>query len=674
MDQYEKEVIRGTYLPYIDGIRALAVVAVVLYHLQATLCPGGFCGVDVFFVISGYLIGGGILRDLRSNAFSFTDFYVRRVKRIMPAYFVMICASLLVGMVIYHYEPLESLGNAAFRSSYYFTNFYFYKYVGDYFVGNAGTHPLTNLWSLSVEEQFYIIIPFLMWAIWKMRSRFLLYILAALALFSFLQAEHNLQSPVVRSHLQAFYMLLPRMWELLAGVILAAAPRFNADTPRRKRWGGMAAALGALMVLASYVLLCDGCHFPGLGALPAVAGSALLIYFGACGCVGAGLSHPLSVGIGRISYSLYLWHWPVLVYARYIFGDDLSVVVKIAAAALFICLSYLSWRYVEMPVRRAKNAGAIRTFTGLALACALVGCTGYMLRKTRGLVHYLHPEANRYSSLDFPGRADAMAPGHFGLRQLSQLPDEKGKLQHDAIVYIGNREKAPQFVIIGDSHAEAQRIGFDAVCAERGIAGLAVRVKTCPLSGVDIVNSFSNVTDPFMEWLSAAPSIRTVYIICLWRTRLTNSEQILYRRGGPVPADTSQNAALLEEGLRNTCKRIQDMGKEVVLLSPTPTLRTSPGTAVRRRIMLGLPTEDIGDAVSEAEFMEEEKEVFRMLSAIEADGLARVVVAHPALEQDGCFRGIVNDRLFYHDTNHLSKEGACHLIRSLFDKLFPSKD
>ena len=671
MNEYAKQVIRGEYMPHVDGIRALAVIAVVLYHFQSSLCPGGFSGVDVFFVISGYLIGGGILRDLSKGSFSFTDFYMRRIKRIMPAYFVMICVSLLVGIALYHYEPLESLGYAALRSSYYFANFFFYKYVGNYFTGNADTHPLTNLWSLSVEEQFYIIIPFLMWALWKLRTRILLPVLVILALFSFLQAELELQSPILRIHLKAFYMLLPRMWELLAGVALAGMPRFHPTTKQEKRWSGAASILGLGLVLSGYIFLQKGCHFPGVGALPAVAGCVLLLRYGAYGYVGAGLSHAMSVGIGRISYSLYLWHWPILVYARYIYGDELCAGVALSAAALSVAIAYISWRYIEMPIRRAKNIGVFKTFLGLGAACALVGGTGYIIKKTRGLAHYLHTEANRYASLEYPGRVEAMKPGHFGLHQLSHIPDEKGKMQNNTVVYIGNREKEPEFILIGDSHAEALRTGLDASCAEHGIAGLAIQAKTCPLSGIDIVNSFSNITEPFMKWLAEASCIHTVIIICRWRSRLGDTEQILYRRGESIPPDSTQNAALLEEGLRKTCERLQGMGKEVVLISPIPTLRISPGTAIRRHIMLGLSTDDIGDAVSREEFLDEEKDVFRILEALEADGLARIVMAHPALEQEGWFRGVMNNTLFYHDTNHLSAEGSRYVIRCLFHKIFP---
>lgn len=673
MEEYEKQVIRGEYVPHVDGLRALAVIAVVLYHFQGELCPGGFSGVDVFFVISGYLIGGGILRDLSSGRFSFIDFYTRRIKRIMPAYFVMISAALLAGLALYHYEVLESLGYAALRSSYYFTNFFFYKYVGNYFAGNADTHALTNLWSLSVEEQFYIVIPFMMWALWKLRSRALLYVtLGALVVFSFAYAEVALQSPVVRLQLKAFYMLLPRMWELLVGVLLAGVPRFKPASAGARIGGSVAAWVGVLAVLGGYALLHKGGHFPGVGALPAVAGGALLIRYGACGWVGAGLSQRLVVGIGRISYSLYLWHWPIIVYARYIWGEALPLPILLGAAALSLAAAYASWRWVEMPVRRARNIGPAKAIAGVAIACVLVGSAGYVLKKTRGLVHYIHAEANRYASLDYPGKCEAIKPGHFGLQQLSQLPDEKGKMQNNTVVYVGDRTKAPEFVLIGDSHAEAMRSGLDEVCAEKGVAGVAIGAKTCPISGIEILNSFSNATEPFMQWLATAPSIKLVIIQCRWSTYISGTNQILYRTGEPIPTDASRNAALLEEGLRNTCKRLKDMGKEVVLTGPVPTLRFSPGSAARRRVILGLPIEDLGDSVSFDEYKKEEKDALRILMAVEADGLARVVWTHPALEQNGRFGGLRNGHLLYHDLSHLSKEGAVLVVRHIFPSLFPA--
>ncbi len=279
-ESYEKQVIRGSYLPHVDGIRALAVLPVLLYHLSHCLCPGGFAGVDVFFVISGYLIGGGIIRDLQAGKFSIADFYTRRVKRIMPAYFAMIVATLVLGFIVYHYEPLASLGNAAYRSSYFFANFFCYKYLGGYFAGLAEAHPLLNLWSLSVEEQFYLIIPCAMLLLWFVWKRGILAIILLTALGSFIYAEVLLSNQMIPSNAtKAFYLLAPRAWELLLGMALVMMPAVKL----KECWSKLLAAVGLVLVMASYVLLGEATTFPCLGALSSTFGGCLLILYGAPG-------------------------------------------------------------------------------------------------------------------------------------------------------------------------------------------------------------------------------------------------------------------------------------------------------------------------------------------------------------------------------------------------------
>lgn len=163
--------IHGTYFPHIDGLRTFAVLAVVLYHLQEGICPGGYAGVDIFFVISGYLIGGGLIRSLKEGTFSVTSFYLRRIRRIMPAYFCLIAAVLAFGCVVLDCDDLRTLGRTVRSSALFITNTYFSRTTGDYFSPAAEENPLLNLWSLSVEEQFYLMIPLTLWLLWKFREK-----------------------------------------------------------------------------------------------------------------------------------------------------------------------------------------------------------------------------------------------------------------------------------------------------------------------------------------------------------------------------------------------------------------------------------------------------------------------------------------------------------------------
>ncbi len=621
---------------------------------------------DVFFVISGYLIGGGVLRDLRSGTFSLVQFYTRRIKRIMPAYFAMIVTTMVAGLWLYHYEPLASLGNAALRSAYFFANFFCYKYLGDYFAGDAESHPLLNLWSLSVEEQFYLIIPCALLLLWLICRRALMPALLIACIASFAYAEYLLGSDAIRDHLKAFYMLLPRAWELLAGIVLAALPAATA----KRLPSVLLSALGLLLVLASYIWLAEAGSFPGSGALASTMGACLLIRYGAEGCMGRLLGSSPMTWVGRISYSLYLWHWPVIVYCRYFTEKNLSWEWMAGAVLVSFALAWASWRFIEMPVRRA-NLSFARSITGLVLCCALVAGLGSLLYKTKGLVKYIHQDANAYVSLEYPRKLQPVNTASTGIAQM-EAKDEKGRMVHSIIRWLGDEKANPDYVLIGDSHAEALQIGLDDVCRAHGRAGVAVAQKTCPLSGIEITNTFSNLCEPFIEWLNKTPQIKTVLFMCRWETRLApTSRQVLYRAGEAVPADGTQNRALLREGLLETCRRLhEDCGRQVVLIGPVPALPFSPGTRVRERVMLGRSIENLGDFVSEQEFLRQQAEVFDILRECEARGYARIVWLHPVLLRDGGFCGVRDGKLLYHDSNHLSGEGSRQVIGKVYDQIF----
>ena len=225
--------IHGTYFPHIDGLRTFAVLAVVLYHLQEGICPGGYAGVDIFFVISGYLIGGGLIRSLKEGTFSVTSFYLRRIRRIMPAYFCLIAAVLAFGCVVLDCDDLRTLGRTVRSSALFITNTYFSRTTGDYFSPAAEENPLLNLWSLSVEEQFYLMIPLTLWLLWKFREKAVKPVLWGALGLSFFAAVCHMGH---LEHNKAFYLLYCRAWELLAGCLLALAPA--AGPGRRMAAGG----------------------------------------------------------------------------------------------------------------------------------------------------------------------------------------------------------------------------------------------------------------------------------------------------------------------------------------------------------------------------------------------------------------------------------------------------
>ncbi len=340
------------------------MLAVLLFHVLASLCPGGFVGVDVFFVISGYLITGGILRDLKSGRFSIGNFYHRRIRRIMPAYCILIAGVFATGCALYHAAPLILLGDSVTASSLFLANYHFASLNGNYFDRGIHAQALLHLWSLSIEEQFYLFIPLLCALIWKFRRP----IAPALALLAVVSLSAAICAVLSGQKDNAFYFLHYRAWELLTGSLLALLPVVrraegmsplppdtshsrNAEPAKanRSRMAPAAAKIGhellttvgLLAVFGSYAVISAKTPFPGATALPAVLGTALLIRYGEGGWISRLLSCRPLVLTGKISYSLYLWHWPVIVFWRYAAYDQVGVCDYVGMFLLSFLLGYL---------------------------------------------------------------------------------------------------------------------------------------------------------------------------------------------------------------------------------------------------------------------------------------------------------------------------------------------
>jgi len=298
----------NAYRPDVDGLRAIAVLSVLAFHAFPRAAPGGFAGVDVFFVISGFLISGILFEALRAGHFSFIDFYRRRVRRIFPALILVLAASLGLGWMLLLPDEYRLLGKHALAGAGFLSNIALWREAG-YFAPAAEVTPLLHLWSLGVEEQYYLVWPLLL-AFFAGRPRALPWMIVGLAAVSF--ALNVWLTP--RAPSAAFYLPLTRFWELMAGSALAYHVHYG--SPGRRMADAKAAA-GLALVAAGIALLSAGRAFPGWWALAPVVGSSLLIAAGPAAWINRRLlSNPVMVYIGLISYPLYLWHWPLLVYAR----------------------------------------------------------------------------------------------------------------------------------------------------------------------------------------------------------------------------------------------------------------------------------------------------------------------------------------------------------------------
>ena len=384
---------RMNYRPDIDGLRALAVVPVVLFHAGLVGFSGGYVGVDVFFVISGYLITRLIHDEMSAGRFSVARFYERRIRRIFPALFAVLAASTVAAA--FWFMPIDfdafsdSLAGAALSVS----NFVFWREAG-YFAGPSDLKPLLHTWSLGVEEQFYVVFPLVLLALHRYARRFLPAVLAAVVVASFALSVWG-----TRHHTGAAFYLLPfRAWELGLGALLAVGV---VPALKRRVAAELLAMAGLLLILVPVFTYTPETRFPGWAALPPTLGAALLIYAAPqAASIGGMLRLRPLVFIGLLSYSLYLWHWPLIVFTRYRMPADLDFATSCTLVSASVVAAYASWRWIEQPFRRARAPGhrrAVFAAGGAAVAATVaVASVGSL---TAGLPQRLSPEAQRYAAM-----------------------------------------------------------------------------------------------------------------------------------------------------------------------------------------------------------------------------------------------------------------------------------
>jgi peptidoglycan/LPS O-acetylase OafA/YrhL len=356
-----------SYRPDIDGLRAIAVLLVVLNHVGFSAFSGGFIGVDVFFVISGYLITGIILGQMHKGSFSFTDFYIRRARRILPALYVVLLGVMVAGYYLFLPSDYSFLSQSTLSAITFASNIFFWKNSGGYFSSSAEEMPLLHIWSLSVEEQFYFIWPLALLFILKLKTKSArIGVVAGLLVVSFGLAELGVQNAWSSS-----YFLLPsRAGELFVGALLAFWLAKRQPVNDASVIANVLSLTGLVMVLAPAFVLDNASGFPGVNALIPCVGAGLIIISRAMGKNAVSLileSRPF-VFIGLISYSLYLWHWPLISFLHY---SRVEITIEIAVGLVIasIVLGYLSWRFVEQTFRH-NNKPVGR---GFAAVTALAG-------------------------------------------------------------------------------------------------------------------------------------------------------------------------------------------------------------------------------------------------------------------------------------------------------------
>lgn len=546
--------------PEIDGLRALAVLPVMIIHAGFAWLPGGFLGVDIFFVISGYLITGILQREMSTGDFSIVRFYERRARRILPALFVVLLATTLAASWIMLSKDFRDFGQSLFAVALFVPNVFFAKEVG-YFDPLGEYKPLLHTWSLGVEEQFYVLYPLLLFALAGWRRIRPAHVLAVLALLSFGLALYG-----VRAFPEANFYLLPgRAWELLAGGLLAFLPAEAADSSGGEAsWRQDALSLAGLAaVIAAYLGAFGSFPSPGLGAILPVAGALVLIRSALPGTmVYTALTHPAVRSVGLISYSAYLWHQPLFTFARLHFGQ-VAPAGWWSLIGLTLVLSLLTWRFVENPFRSPARVGRRTILLGSVSGLLLFALIGLGIHVTNG------------APARFSGQS-RMIDESLGDR--SPIRDTCGNVRPRTFegFCLYGPPSAPIVAVLGDSHGKEFFWRATRDLGDRPFALQPFLWNACaPLVAFRhaMDAACGNFREQSRQYILGNPRIRVVVMIANWSLYL-DCGSTCGERGSPELSrlSTAGDVRRLSAALSAEIDQYLAAGKKVVLIYPIPRM------------------------------------------------------------------------------------------------------
>lgn len=571
------------YRAEIDGLRAWAVCPVVLFHAGVAPVSGGFIGVDVFFVISGYLITRLILAELEDGKFRFVEFYRRRIKRLLPAYALVATFVGITGFMIFMPKDLGDLGKTLISTAFFASNMYFWRESG-YFSSDAEINPLLHTWSLAVEEQFYFLFPILIVFLSRFGRRCVFLFLLITAFFSLWLSQYFLEisSPT------SFYLLPARAWELAIGSLLA----FRPTALERLRGDAGATLIGLIGIVVSSLAFDRHTPFPGIAALLPTISTALIIVSseGTMNHVSRiALENRFTLFIGRISYSLYLWHWPLFSFWFYYYGEHPNLAAAAVLIVASIALAWISYVGVEQPTRAKDRFLGWRPFAFAATLSISIAGVGAIYWRTGGVPERLTPELQTTLAVA-QGNADNSCVASAG----NWRPPQEA-------CTVGNAQ-SPQIAVWGDSHARAFMNGFAPLAAAQGQTTALLSHAGCPPS-----TSFRFFEAGFrceeynrlaLEYMTTTGTIETVIIV---------ARHAIYTDGlsddlGPAERGRSQRTIqpVSKEGMRNepialayedrlrfAVDALMRANKRVVLVSPVPEVGYNVPRLVGQRLWRG---------------------------------------------------------------------------------------
>lgn len=625
---------RTDYRRDIDGLRAIAVLSVVAFHAFPLWAPGGFIGVDVFFVISGYLISGHIFAALEQGTFSFAGFYARRIRRIFPALCVVLAACLVFGWFALLTDEYLQLGKHVAAGAGFVSNLVLWQEAG-YFDNTAGTKPLLHLWSLGVEEQFYIVWPLAAVALWKLRAKLLLAIVLIAAVSFALNTEYMRADPTLD-----FFSPFTRFWELLAGAALAQHERDKGFT-YDPIVSNVQSFAGAILLLIGFAYTREHMIFPGWVAILAVAGSVLLIAAGPNAFWNRiGLSAWPLVAIGLISYPLYLWHWPLLSFTQIVESSFPTRSVRIALVVAAIVLAAATYWLVEKPLRfgRWKRIKLIVLLT----AMAVIGFLGFKVFTAGGL-----PDRPALTKLKAASAQFVASPWKFAknLRCVIRYPFDEAN-EYGWWFCMANKDAPPTLMLLGNSYANQLYPGlmFEPRLAEHSV----VSIGTCSAIEQDAPDEDAKANGQYpcsgKRWYHQQQFLDRII------TENTSLKYVIVDGLPPKPTRSEVDRILRRVGF------LVEAGKQVVVF--TPHLRT--GHDIKGCFERPFKSTTFNCLISATE-----RERWKKNFAPVVDGIARSYPTVKVFDQNEAFCGFLGCSLvidgmpmFRDQYNHLSVFGS----------------
>jgi peptidoglycan/LPS O-acetylase OafA/YrhL len=554
------------YRADVDGLRAIAVLSVVLFHLAKGVLPGGYLGVDMFFVLSGFLITAIIWREIRGHRFSVIRFYDRRIRRIMPALLLVLLVTTFVSAAMLLPADLIGYGRSLLATLAFSANIYFWRDT-NYFSTAAEQKPLLHIWSLGVEEQFYLLFPIILIFLARRWPRRTLHAIAVLSLASL---AANVAAVYLDGAVPAFFLLPTRAWELGVGAIIAVLP---AGAAPRAASAAVAAWTGAVLIGIGII---HPLNAYGLvpAAVPAVFGTALLLIAGQQGAplVNRLLQSPPLAFVGLISYSLYLWHWPIIVLGQYYLVRNFTLPEMAAATALMAACAVASWRYVEQPFRsRAMHIQKVRLAAGLGVFVLAVAATALL------------------AAQGIPGRLNAAAAvinQAVGTNYRCPLADSLtfGGSRACVLNLPSRRPADANVILLGNSHAQMYAPVWASILQQRGQTGLLVPANGClPTVQVNLHRECLDTAARNLREILSLPRAYTVIIAMNWS----------HERDGLVDAagrhvNNDGNEAVVA-ALDDLIDRLHSAGKQVVLVGPIAEPGWDVASILSRQIAFGRP-------------------------------------------------------------------------------------